>query len=297
MQAYGRSPDQFFIELPMLVFLARCMCCMSPASFRMPLPFFAPVLALLLTVGCQSELDPPPRFLPEADTTAWSETGDTVVEQLENLDFALIDSAFAALPRHPLERIRRTDVFTPDGALHGQQTETWHHPLDDSATQVDFEEWGTLPDRRLGGFAPEGDPSQLPQNRLRDAYPEDPPFLEARKRSAYHYGVHRDTIGRGLAVDRIEIVARDTEDGRGLTLPYARVDVLPGTNTVIGTYVVRAERALLYEEDSFFVITLQPRPTDAWLPHTMRFRTRLTVPLRSPESVQSVTTLRVLEEM
>ena len=263
----------------------------------MPLAVLAPLLVLLTTAGCQSELDPPPRFAPEADTTAWSETGDAVVERLEALDFALVDSAFAALPRHPLERIRRTDVFTPNGALRGQQTETWHHPLDASPTRVSHEEWGTLPERRLGGFAPEGDPSQLPQNRLRDAYPEDPPFLEARKRSAYHYGMRHDTLAPTLPVERIEIVARDTEDGRGLTLPYARVDVLPGTNKVVGTYVVRAERALLYEEDSFFVITLQPRPTGAWLPHTMRFRTRLTVPLRSPESVQSVTTLRVLEEM
>ncbi|MES3629039.1 MAG: hypothetical protein PPP56_02620 [Longimonas sp.] len=250
----------------------------------------ATLVAFVGASGCSSD-GAPPRYAPAADTTSWTSTGAPVIERLETLDFAVMDSAFAALPRLPLTRHTRTDIFTPDDSLRGRLRQTWAHRPDAAPELLDEERSGTVPDRDLWGLAPRADASALPQNVVRDAYPDTPSFLEARNQPAYHYGIRRDTLDSQIPVDRIEVVARDTDDGRNVPIPYARVDLLPGTSTVVSTYLVRAERALLYSEDSVFHIALQARPDGTWLPRDLRFRTRLTVPLREAESVQVATTL------
>ena len=269
-----------------------------PAFLLLMIPPFVPCSRVVLLViasavltasGCTTE-GPPPRYAPSADTTAWTATGSTVVERLDTLDFAVMDSAFTALPRLPLTRTLRTDVFTPNDSIRGQLHQTWQHRPGADPELLDETQTGTLPDRDLWGLAPQSEPGTLPGNIVRDAYPAEPPFLEARNQPAYRYGTRRDTLAPGIPVDRIEVVARDTEDGRRVAIPYARVDVLPGTETVVSTYVVRAEHALLYDEDSLFYIALQPGPEGQWLPHVMRFRARLAVPLRPVESVRTVTT-------
>ncbi|WP_410337942.1 hypothetical protein [Longimonas sp.] len=259
---------------------------------RVVLLFVASALlaALVTTSGCTSTDGPPPRYTPPTDTTAWTTTGDPVVSRLDSLDFALMDSAFAALPRVPLVRTTRTDAFTPSDSLRGQLRQTWQHRPGAEPELLDETQTGTLPDRDLWGLVPRADAEALPGNVVRDAYPDEPPFLEARNQPAYRYGMRRDTLAPGIPVDRIEVVARDTGDGRRMAIPYARVDVLPGTRSAVSTYVVRADRALLYDEDSLFYISLQPGRDGQWLPHIMRFRARLNVPLRPVESVQTVTT-------
>ncbi|PEN06280.1 hypothetical protein CRI93_10690 [Longimonas halophila] len=246
--------------------------------------------ASVATSGCARTEGPPPRYAPTADTTAWTTTGDAVVSRLDSLDLALMDSAFAALPRVPLTRTTRTDAFTPADSLRGQLYQTWHHRPKAEPELLEETQTGTLPDRDLWGLVPRANAASLPENIVRDAYPDEPPFLEARNQPAYRYGMRRDTLAPGIPVDRIEVVARDTGDGRRMAIPYARVDVLPGTRSAVSTYVVRADRALLYDEDSLFYIALQPGPNGQWLPHIMRFRARLSVPLRPVESVQTVTT-------
>jgi hypothetical protein len=240
--------------------------------------------------GCTGTSGPPPRYAPPTDTTAWTTTGEAVVNRLDSLDLALMDSAFAALPRVPITRTTRTDAFTPTDSLRGQLYQTWMHRPEAEPELLEETQTGTLPNRDLWGLAPRADAASLPDNVVRDAYPEEPPFLEARNQPAYRYGMRRDTLAPGIPVDRMEVVARNTEDGRRMAIPYARIDVLPGTRSAVSTYVVRADRALLYNEDSLFYIALQQDPDGQWLPHIMRFRARLNVPLRPVESVQTATT-------
>lgn len=263
----------------------------APVASRFVRLAVLPVLiagTLVAASGCASE-GAPPRYAPPADSTAWAVTGDTVMTRLAQISFAAVDSAFAALPRVPVTRTTRTDVFSATDSLRGQLRQIWaHRPGAEPALRSETQT-GTLPDRDLWGLAPRTQAEALPENIIGSAYPDEPPFLEARNRSAYRYGMRRDTLAPGIAVDRLEVLARDTADGRRLAVPYARVDVLPGTNTVVSTYVVRAERALLYDEDSLFYVALQPGSEVAWLPHLLRFRARLAVPLRPVESVQLVT--------
>lgn len=271
----------------------------SSAHLLLMIPPFVPCSRVVLLViasaflaasGCTAPDGAPSRYAPPADTSAWSATGSAVVERLDTLDFVVMDSAFAALPRLPLTRTLRTDVFTPNDSIRAQLHQTWRHRPGAAPELLDETQTGTLPDHDLWGLAPQSEPGTLPGNVVRDAYPDEPAFLEARNQPAYQYGMRRDTLAPNIPVDRIEVVARDTEDGRRMAIPYARIDVLPGTETVVSTYLVRAERTLLYDEDSLFYIALQPGPKGQWLPHITRFRARVDVPLRPVESVQTVTT-------
>lgn len=242
--------------------------------------------------GCASSSDGPAApFLP-SDTISVAETDrDSALAVLTSMERTAFDSAFAALGAYSTTREVRTEQLTPAGSVSATRTLTVRYPpapargtirtRDSSGT---FQQGGIL-----SSLASRGDPTARPENVAPQALSDPPAYVAPRTREAFRYALHTDTGPGGRPAEVVRVQARSNGPGRDQGVRFARLTLLRDTHELIALTVVRAERSLLFWEDSRLTVRLRPAPDDAaWLPTLVRFRARVDVPFRAPRQFHTV---------
>ncbi len=242
--------------------------------------------------GCASSSDGPAApFLP-SDTIAAAETNrDSALAVLTSMDRTAFDSAFAALDAYTTTRQLRTEQLTPDGSVSATQTHTVRYPPAPAQGTIQARDSsGTF---RAGGLlsslaSPEK-PTARPNNVAPQALSDPPAYVAPRTREAFRYALAPDTGPDGRPVQVVRVQARANGPGRDQGIRFARLTLLRDTHELIALTVVRAERSLLFWEDSRLTVRLRPAPdAPAWLPARVRFRARVDVPFRAPRQFHTV---------
>jgi hypothetical protein len=252
--------------------------------------------ALLLSLaagGCNSSasggLSSP--FLPSDTVSVQEPTRDSALAVLNNLQRTAFDSAFAALDTYTMTRRLRTEQLTPAGSVAAMQAYTVRFPPAPAPGTIQARDSsGTFP---TGGFlgtlsSPET-PTARPQNAAPQALSDPPPYIAPRTREAFRYALTADTLADGTPVQVVRTQARDTRSARDQGVRFARLTLLHDSHELVRLTVVRAERSLLFWEDSRLTIHLRPAPdADAWVPALVRFQARVDIPFRAPRRFRTV---------
>lgn len=264
--------------------------------------FLQTALAVLLLSlgagGCETGGAPDPaRTFAPTDTLVVAQPAerDSALALLRRMDRMAFDSAFARLDRYAFLREVRTEQLRSDGSVDAWRTQRLRYA--DGPTQVVARDSsGAFGGGGLGPFAPSATPERRPANLATQAFPDDPAYLSARTRAAFQYAFGPDTTISGTDARVVEIQARrrtsETSSGEGAdqAVRYARLAIARGSNQLLAAHTVRAERALLFREDSELTVGLRRAPDGTWVPHVTAFRARVDVPLRDPQYVRTRST-------
>lgn len=243
--------------------------------------------------GCALSSDAPVSpFLP-ADSIATEETSrDSALAVLTDMERAAFDSAFATLDTHSVSRRLHTEQRSPAGSVSASRTYTVRYPpAPDRGVIQDRDSTGSFRDGGLlSSLSASGDPTERPQDIAPQALSDPPAYIAPRTREAFRYALHRDTVSDGTPVLVVRAQARDDNGpGRDQGVRFARLTLLPDTRELVALTVVRAERTLLFHEDSRLTVRLRPAPdADAWVPALVRSRVHVDVPFRAPRQFHTV---------
>jgi len=94
----------------------------------------------------------------------------------------------------------------------------------------------------------------------------------------------RQISNRGGGIVRV----RPDGTGQDQGVRYARLTLDRASQELVGLVVVRAERALLFGEESRLRLRLRRLPDGRWVPHVTRFRALVHVPFRTPRQFRTV---------
>jgi hypothetical protein len=141
----------------------------------------------------------------------------------------------------------------------------------------------------LGRFAPTSAEGQSPSNLAVQAFPDDPPYLSARKQEAFHY-THRESTYEGEPVHVVTIWAKPTEGGTEQSARFAELTVHRTSNELLAARTVYAERTMLYRQDTRFEIRLHEDAGGVWLPGETTFRATLDMLMREARHFRTTST-------
>lgn len=210
---------------------------------------------------------------------------DSALAVLSRMKRSVFDSAFVHLDGYGFVREVRTERLTPSGEVTAWRTRTLQYSPDGAPPRVlRSDSTGSFGDGMLTVLAPSAAPGARPANAAAYAFPDDPAYLSPRTQEAFHFYLRRGPTMGDRATRVVEIRPKRNPDGRDQALRFARLTVARGTNQLLAAHAVRAERVLLFREDSELIVRLQPAPDGrAWVPAESRFRARVDVPLRTPQ--------------
>ena len=243
--------------------------------------------------GCSSSPPggPVSPFLP-TDTVRTDETDrDSALAVLTNMQRAVFDSAYAALDTYSVTRRLRTERLADRDSVTATRTYTVRYPpAPASGTVQARDSSGTFSDGgMLSGLTSAGRPTERPQNVSSQALSDPPPYVAPRTREAFRYALDTATRPDGTPVQVVRVQARSNGPGRDQGVRFARLTLLRDSHELIGLTVVRAERALLFQEDSRLTVRLHPASTSGpWVPALVEFRARVDVPFRAPRQFRTV---------
>ncbi|MFO8098118.1 MAG: hypothetical protein R6T83_00685 [Salinibacter sp.] len=242
--------------------------------------------------GCSSPSDPPPSpFLPSDSISAEETSRDSALAVLTDLQRTAFDSAFATLDTYAVSRRVRTEQLTPAGSVSARRTSTVRYPpAPDRGVIQERDSTGPFRDGGiLSSLSGSGDPTDRPQDIAPQALSDPPAFVAPRTREDFRYALHQDTLSNGTPVQVVRAQARNSGPARDQGLRFARLKLLSDSHELVALTVVRAERTLLFGEDSRLTVRLRPAPTeDTWVPALVRFRARVDVPVRAPRQFLTV---------
>lgn len=247
-----------------------------------------------LWIGCNADGPPPTPYYGTVDTlfTATPAERSAALDALESMQQAEMRGAFGRLSDYHFQRYMRTAHYGPDGKPAGAfEHVVRYQPEGDTlrATLVRADSSGAPPDAGwIAGLAPSSRPMALPADLLADILPDDPAFVAPRTREGYRYRLRADTLASGVPVEVVEARAQPDERGHDLTVRHAQLYLDPETRQLLAVHLVRAERAVLFSEDSQFFMSLRPAPDTGWVPHLVRIQTRVGVPFRAPREARTV---------
>lgn len=246
---------------------------------------------LLLLVSCRTPAETP-------DVTATADAyqqdpaeRDAVLAALESLKQDTLRNAFAGLVRYRYTRYTRTEQHdaTQRTAFSEYITRIDRHNGQRTQTILQADSTGAFDIGALGGFVTANparrDAESLPEYVLTD----DPPYLAPRNRDAFLYRFLPDTLFWDAPTQVIEVLAHPI-NGTVQSIRRTRFYLDRATNELIAIYLERTENALFFDEESRFYLRLRPAPDGGWVPFNVRFRTRLSLPLRPPRHLYTVST-------
>jgi len=245
-------------------------------------------------LGCAtSPADRPPAAFAPADTVSASPAErDSALSVLTSMRRTAFDSAFAALDGYGFTRHVRTEQLAPSGTTTAVQSyKVSYQPNAERGTLQRHDSTGAFRDGGLlASLSSPRRRTERPANRAAEALPDQPAYLAPRTRDAFRYSIRPDSLRDGTPTYVVAAQARREEGVR-----YARLTLTRPSHTLIGLTVVRAERALLFREDSRLHIRLRRAPdtpsmspTWDWVPHVTRFRAVVKVPFRAPRQFRTV---------
>lgn len=264
------------------------------------------VAALLLTgcggstsAGGPSPLEPD--TMPDVPS---EEIRAETIALLDSMTRTAFDSAFVELGKRPFNRITRTERLDSAGSVLAFREQTLRYertrPASSSAASssaspeyevsvIRSDSSGNFDAAVLGRFAPTSEDGQPPSNLALQAFPDDPAYLSARKREAFHY-THRDATYEGEPVHVVTIWAKPGEGGTEQSARFAELTVHRTTNELFAAETVYAERTMLYRQDTRFEIRLREGASGVWLPGETSFRATLDMLLRDARHFRTTST-------
>lgn len=269
---------------------------MHPSLSKPARSFHAGAWTVLLATaislwGCgpQSSADP---LLAPADTLFPSAQNErtAALEALRAMKRDSMQTAFARLSQYVFHRYVRTEQFAPNGlrTAFRERIERYSHAQLSGRTVVHRDSAGAFQFDPFDRFTPSATDS-IPTDVADYLIQDEPPYLTPRTQEAYRYRTYADTLAPATPADVVEVRAQPDERGADVGIRHARLYLDPDSHQLIGLYLVRAERAALFREDSRFFVSLRPSPNSSgWVPYVTRFRARVSIPLRSPQEFRSV---------
>ncbi|PEN11101.1 hypothetical protein CRI94_16910 [Longibacter salinarum] len=231
---------------------------------------------------------------PNAPSPPSADERDRAIAVLDSMKRTVFDSAFVHLRDYAFTRSVRTErIDSNDGVSAFRERTLRYRPNGDASpfqiTLVDSDSSGSFDASVLGRFGPSPDPSGVPVDLASEAFPDDPPYLSARKREAFQYNVRSDTY-EGAPALIVTVQARESGTGPDQVARYAELTVHGDSYELLAAHTVYTERTLLYGQDTVFHITLARTENDTWLPKETRFRAILDMVLRDPFHVRTEST-------
>lgn len=212
---------------------------------------------------------------------------DSALAQLDRMNRAVFDSAFVRMERYAFTRSTRTEQLTPDGAVAALRRETVRVHPDSAARVVDADTVGTFGRTLFSGFA-SGDADPLPGPLGEYVLDDKPAYRSARSREAFEYRTRPDMLD-GVPVTVVTVTARDTGEGAEQSIRRATLTLTRDGLDVVAMSTIRAERSILFTEDSRFVVRLRRAPDGTWVPALTRFDARVGVPFRDAQPFRTAT--------
>ncbi len=247
---------------------------------------------LLPLMGCQTERPAVPLLTPADTLFTSTDTARTqALDMLEAMQRDTLQMAFSRLADFSFTRYVHTAQFGPDGRRTGavERVDRYERANGLNRRLLRRDSIGAFSFDAFDRFAPTPTDS-LPRNLSANLLPDEPAFLAPRTREAYRYRTYADTLMPGTPVEVVEVRAQPDERGHEVGIRHARLYLDPSSQQLVGLYLVRAERAALFREDSRFFVSLRPGPRGGWLPFVTRFHAQVSVPLRDPQAFRTVST-------
>jgi len=269
------------------------------------LALFATALVLVGCGGSTSAGGPSPLEPDTVPDAPSEELRAETINLLDSMTRSAFDSAFVELGKRPFNRTVRTERLDSTGSVLAFREQTLRYdlpqaqsasssvePAESARYEVSVlrsDSSGTFDAAVLGRFAPTAEEGQPPSNLAVQAFPDDPAYLAARKRAAFHY-THRDATYEGEPVHVVTIWAKSREGGTEQSARFAELTVHRTSKELLATRTVYAERTMLYRQDTRFEIRLQEGPNGIWLPGETAFRATLDMLLRDARHFRTTST-------
>lgn len=270
----------------------------SSCSARALLTILCALGALLVT-GCgASPGNRAPSETPsQAGNGADGAERDSALTLLMLLEQDAFADAFAALSGYAYTRHTRTEQRGADSLLTAIQEQTVRVGTRGdrrTRTVVAADSSGTfergLLSHLAGADAGRADPLDVAPYVI----PKDPAYLSARNREDFTYHLLPDTTIAGAEAAGVEVRARPSSKR---SIRRLRLYVDRSSRTPIAVRLERTDRSLLYREQSWFDLEMQPAPSGGWLPRRTDVRTRLKWPLRPAQHFATTSTYHDVEEI
>lgn len=237
---------------------------------------YVTLLLLPLLYGCQESSSPAEKLPPQRETDR-----APVLAALEAAKSDALTDAFATVSAYAHTQRSRTETRVDNQIAAVGQTVRMHGLDDrppsilarDTLGAVDADRTETLLLRDL---------THIPSHVL----PDDPPYLSARFHENYRYQLLRDTLFWERPTKVIDIRASDASQ----SITHARYFVDRPTSNIVAVSIERTENTLFFAEVSHFYVSLRPGPEQKWVPHHIRFVSRLRLPLHPVRTIRTATT-------
>lgn len=266
------------------------------------------LVAVLLLPGCggsTSSGGPSPLEPDDLPETPSSDIRAEAIALLDSMDRAAFDKAFVRLGSLPFTQTVRTERLSESGSVLAFREQRLRYDLNTMPSAASEQATGGSPTYEvtvtradssgsfdasvLGRFAPRRDANQPPANIATQAFPDDPAFLSARKREAFHY-TYRERTYEGEPAHVVTIWAKRGESGVEQSARFAELTLHRDSHELLAARTVYAERTMLYRQDTRFDIRLYRGPGDVWLPRETTFRATLDMLLRDPRHFRTTST-------
>lgn len=256
---------------------------LPPVVFRMA------GMALLLVItgaglGCQSaSYEEASQFsdqIPAFDGATGAQR-DSILAVLESMQRTHFDSAFVRLRDYDFTRTAQTEQLDPTGDVTAARLYMTRFRGDETDART-LNSRGTFDEGTLDVFGTSETPTRDQSNVATAAFPDEPAYVSARGREAFAYRFDETTLPNGEPSLVVQIRARDSEEGRTQPIRYARLVMEEETRELLAAETIRYRESLLYDEDSYASVLLQPAPEDenVWLPEVFNIHARVTIPFR-----------------
>lgn len=251
------------------------------------------VLVVLLATGCghAPERGGSSSFAPQASIGEPTEVErDSAISVLSSMQRSAFDSAFVALKNRSFTREVRTTQIDASGSIVARRTQRIRYDGNGSAGRIvsASDSGQAFQSGPFDALAPSPDPTALPANLASNALADNPAYLSSRTRAAFRYRLD-DGAYRGTPVWIVTVQARESGQGPEQSIRYTQLTITRDARQLVAAQTIRAERALLFREDSRFDVRLQP-VRGTWLPTETRFRARIDIPFRDPLEFRSAST-------
>ncbi|QXD14941.1 hypothetical protein GQ464_016215 [Rhodocaloribacter litoris] len=247
-------------------------------------PTWQPVFLLgLLLIGCRA--GDVPEGAPAAETGP-SATRDTALAVLSTLRRDAFSGAFAALSAYRYTRYSRTEQLDAGGRRIAFAEQVVRH-AGPAPEHIRVDSGGTFDFGFFRRFVSPARPTESPRDLSPYLLAEEPAFLSPRNRDAFSYRLQPDTLIWDRPAQVVEVRARPVA-GEEQRVRMARLYLDRATGELIALAVARLDPALLFREESRYFAALRPVGDSTWVPHLVRFHTRLHLPLLPPRQFRIV---------